>query len=135
MDPAVAAEVDALISRNDDEFKFHLDRYKYPDRYEGAVSEEHRASAEAFLQTLEGLLDGRDFLFGTTRGFADAAIAPFVRQFANTDRTWFDQAPYPRVQSWLGRELESPFFLGMMKKYAQWEEGTAGVLFPPKSDG
>ena len=22
------------ISRNDDEFKFHLDRYKYPNRYE-----------------------------------------------------------------------------------------------------
>ncbi len=133
-EPTVAAEMDALITRNDDEFKFHLDRYKYPDRYEGAVSEEHRASAEAFLQTLEGLLDGQDFLFGSVRGFADAAIAPFVRQFANTDRGWFDEAPYPRVQAWLAQELESPFFLGMMNKYAQWVEGTAGVVFPPQDD-
>ena len=29
------------INWNDDEFKFHLDRYKYPNRYEDAVSYTH----------------------------------------------------------------------------------------------
>ncbi|RAH13015.1 MAG: glutathione S-transferase, partial [Methanobacteriota archaeon] len=30
------------VNRNDDEFKFHLDRYKYPNRYENVDHIEHR---------------------------------------------------------------------------------------------
>ncbi len=123
----------ALVERNDTEFKSHLDRYKYPDRYEGAVGVEHRDAAGAFLSTLEGMLTDSPFLNGAQRGFLDAAIVPFIRQFANTDRGWFDEAPYPRVRGWLERELASPSFTGMMKKYKQWKEGTPGILFPPES--
>ena len=124
------AEALALIARNDDEFKFHLDRYKYPSRYEGAVGEEHRTAAESFLGTLEERLTQTPYLLGSQRTFLDAAILPFIRQFANTDRAWFDEAPYPALRGWMTRELEAPSFTGMMRKYPQWQAGFPGADFP-----
>jgi len=119
-----------LIERNDQEFKFHLDRTKYPNRYEGVDGEEHRREAQKFLEALEELLQKQSFLFGETLSFADVAIIPFVRQFANIDRTRFDELPLPKLQVWLARLLESPVFTDVMAKYPQWKEGEPGVLFP-----
>jgi UPF0176 protein len=129
-DGPLRQEMLTLIGQNDGNFKHHLDRYKYPDRYDGAVALEHRACAEEFLAQLNHRLAGQDYLYGDTCTFADAAIAPFVRQFANTDRTWFDQAPYPNLQRWLDTLLNSEFFTGMMKKIRPWKPSTLGVLFP-----
>ncbi|HCH61866.1 MAG: hypothetical protein CL927_03900 [Deltaproteobacteria bacterium] len=120
----------ALIDRNDHEFKHHLDRYKYATRYEGAVAVEHRTAAEAFFANLEQRLSEKPFLSGLSRGFLDAAIMPFVRQFANTDRSWFDAAPYPHLQAWLAQELASPSFTEVMTKYPQWSGDGPGVRFP-----
>jgi len=39
--------MDALIAENDGPFKHHLDRFKYPDRYPGETSAEHRRAALA----------------------------------------------------------------------------------------
>ena len=39
--------MDRLVAQNDGPFKHHLDRYKYANRYEGAVAEQHRAEASA----------------------------------------------------------------------------------------
>ena len=39
------------IRRNDNEFKFHLDRYKYPNRYDDVDHIEHREAASKFIQT------------------------------------------------------------------------------------
>ena len=33
------------VNRNDNEFKFHLDRYKYPNRYDDVNHLEHREAA------------------------------------------------------------------------------------------
>ena len=129
-EPAATARSLALIERNDAEFKFHLDRYKYPNRYDGAVAEEHRSKACGFLEELEDILREQPFLHGSHRGLADAAIMPFIRQFANTDETWFTQAPFPQLQRWLAQELASPSFTGVMQKYPQWHEGDAELLFP-----
>ena len=123
------AEVLTLIQRNDGEFKDHLDRYKYASRYEGVDPEEHRVAAEGFLETLEERLHKADFLAGHARGLADAAIAPFVRQFANTDRNRFDQTPFPRLQAWLANQLSSDLFLSVMKKYPPWKPGDSPTFF------
>jgi glutathione S-transferase len=131
--PESLAEALALIDRNDREFKHHLDRYKYATRYEGAVAIDHRAAAEPFLQTLDERLGTQPFLSGDRRGFLDAAIMPFVRQFANTDRAWFDAAPFRHVQGWLGRELAAPSFTEVMVKYPQWPGEGPGVRFPAAS--
>ncbi|MFL1501776.1 glutathione S-transferase [Pseudomonas sp. O64] len=111
-DPAVLE----LITENDQVFKHHLDRYKYADRYPQQPMEHYRAEGEVFLQKLEGLLAGREFLLADHLSLADVALAPFVRQFAHVDREWFAGAPYQRLQNWLQRFLESPLFIAVMAK-------------------
>ncbi|CAI2797722.1 glutathione S-transferase [Pseudomonas fluorescens group sp.] len=111
-DPAVLA----LVAENDQGFKYHLDRYKYAERYPEQPMEHYRAEGEVFLQKLEGLLTGRAYLLADHPSLADMALAPFVRQFAHVDRDWFAAAPYPRLQQWLERFLQSPLFVGVMAK-------------------
>ena len=109
-----------LVRRTEEEFKIHLDRYKYSNRYEGADSEEHRGHASTFLRELDARLAKSPYLYGDRLVFADAAIAPFVRQFANTDREWFDAQTWPALKQWLEEFLASPRFIGVMGKHAQW---------------
>ena len=44
------------VERNDEEFKFHLDRYKYPNRYDDVNEVEHRTLASAYLNDLDARL-------------------------------------------------------------------------------
>ena len=113
-DPAVLA----LVAENDQGFKYHLDRYKYAERYPELPMEHYRAEGEVFLRKLEALLAGRAYLLADHPSLADMALAPFVRQFAHVDRDWFASAPYPRLQHWLERFLQSPLFIGVMAKTA-----------------
>lgn len=118
-----------LIHRCDAEFKPHLDRYKYPGRYQ-VEREPHRAAGAAFLQTLDVQLAQAEWLFGAHCTLADMAIAPFVRQFAGADAGWFAGQPWMALQRWLQRFTDSELFERVMQKYAPWQPGTAGVLFP-----
>ena len=113
-DPSVLA----LIDENDQGFKYHLDRYKYAERYPEHPMEHYRAEGEVFLQKLEGLLADRAYLLAHHPSLADMALAPFVRQFAHVDRDWFARAPYPRLQRWLEAFLQSPLFIRVMAKTA-----------------
>lgn len=123
-------EMNALVAENDGSFKHHLDRYKYPDRYENVDAKEHRAGGTEFLRSLDRRLAGQRFLFGNRLSLADAAIVPFVRQFANTDRAWFDGLDFNFLHGWLGTLLESDLFAAIMKKYPAWATGDQEPLFP-----
>jgi len=105
-----------LIEANDQGFKVHLNRYKYAERYPEQPMEVYRAEGAVFLQRLDGLLEGRDYLLSDHLSLADVALLPFVRQFAHVDREWFAQTPYVRLQAWLQRLLESNLFTSIMKK-------------------
>lgn len=105
-----------LIEANDQVFKVHLNRYKYAERYPEQPMEVYRAEGALFLQKLDELLEGRDYLLAGHPSLADIALLPFVRQFAHVDRDWFAQTPYVRLQAWLQRFLESELFTGIMKK-------------------
>lgn len=124
------ADMVRLIEQCEDEFKPHLDRYKYSNRYEDASPDKHREAAEEFLQTLEDRLSKGSFLFGTRLSLADVAITPFIRQFANTDRDWFGACPYSQVRNWLETFIGSDTFASIMNKYPQWHPGDAPVTFP-----
>ncbi|QKS81420.1 glutathione S-transferase [Pseudomonas bijieensis] len=106
----------ALIEENDQVFKLHLNRYKYPERHPEYPQEHYRREGEDFLRRLEALLATRPFLAADHQSLADVALMPFVRQFAHVDREWFAQAPYPRLQDWLQRFLESELFMAIMAK-------------------
>ncbi len=118
-----------LIAANDGDFKHHLDRYKYPERH-ASDPLQHRAAGLDMLRMLETRLIAQTELCGETRGLADAAIMPFVRQFAATDRPWFDAQPLPRLQAWLARHQASPLFSAAMIRLDRWQPGDAPVLFP-----
>ncbi|BBP65404.1 glutathione S-transferase [Pseudomonas sp. Cab53] len=115
-DPVGQAATAALIEENDQGFKQHLNRYKYPERHPQHPVEYYRAEGEGFLRTLEALLETRPFLVAPHQSLADVALMPFIRQFAHVDREWFAQAPYPHLQRWLQRFLESELFVAIMAK-------------------
>ena len=117
-----------LIEASDGRFKHHLDRYKYANRY-GVDPLEHRAAGLEVLQGLEARIGTQGQLCGEQRGMADMAIFPFVRQFANHDRAWFDAQDLPRLQRWLDGHLGSDIFAAIMKKYTPWKEGDEVVVF------
>lgn len=106
----------ALIAQCDGDFKFQLDRYKYPNRYALPDGQANRGMGAQFLQTLNAQLQTQAFLQSDHFGLADAAIAPFVRQFAHTDPAWFARQPWPGLQRWLTAFEASPLFLQVMEK-------------------
>jgi glutathione S-transferase len=125
-----ANESAALISRNDGEFKWALDRYKYADRFPQHSAEEYRCMAEPFLQALEARLQHREGLVADRRTLVDAAIFPFIRQFSMVDTAWFHASEYRALQQWLNDWLASDLFAAVMTKYPQWRPGEGVTLFP-----
>jgi len=119
-----------LIDENDFSFKACLDRYKYAERYPAHPAVYYRAQGESFLQQLDARLGGTGWLAGERMTVADIAIFPFIRQFAQVDRGWFDQTPYRRVQGWLQGFEEAELFTGVMQKYPRWQAGDAVTYFP-----
>lgn len=120
----------ALIAANDSAFKHDLDRYKYPERYD-CDPIPHRASGLAFLREIDARLLVGGQLGGTTRGFADAAIMPFVRQFATVDHTWFATQSIAQVRTWLNGHLASDLFKAVMIRLAPWSPNDRPIIFPP----
>lgn len=123
-----------LIKFNDTEFKYHLDRYKYPNRYEGAVAEYHRTEAEKFFAQLEEKLTHNAYLFGSRPCIADYALAPFLRQFRNTDTEWFSASKYHALIRWLENLLTTDGFRIVMKKYPLYNSDESAHYFFPPSD-
>lgn len=125
-------EILALVERCEDDFKPHLDRYKYASRYEDVDGTTERARASIYLRELEALLQGRAFLFGPRRSFADIGIAPFVRQFAHVDLDWFTAQDWPNLIRWLEAFKASEAFKSVMTKYPKWQAGDPVTLFPAR---
>jgi len=146
----------ALIAECDEAFKPELDRYKYPQRFSheqaapaadrdptGTAVDDprrgdqaaqtqarlHRAAGAQWLNTLEARLAEHGFLFGARVSLADMAVAPFVRQYAQVDRTWFDAQAWPHLHGWLRAWLESTLFAEVMVKYLPWAPGAEPVWF------
>ncbi|NOQ14568.1 MAG: glutathione S-transferase [Methyloprofundus sp.] len=118
-----------LLDMNDGTFKNNLDRYKYPDRYPEQQAEYYRTQGEQFLALLEARLGAHSFLMNDKVSMADIGISPFIRQFANVDRDWFDQASYPKLQAWLEYFIQSELFNAVMEKYSPWDEKAEPIVF------
>lgn len=119
-----------LIDTCDGPFKQALDHTKYAVRFPDRNEKAERAKAMVFLNELNDRLAKTAFLMGPKRTLADMAILPFVRQFANTDRNWFDAQRLDPLTVWLDAFLDSDQFRGVMKKYPPWQIGQDQVLFP-----
>nr|WP_321445783.1 glutathione S-transferase [uncultured Cohaesibacter sp.] len=120
----------ALVEEMDGDFKRHLDRYKYDTRYEDVCADEERDLALAALSPLIDRLTRHRQLFGDRVSLCDIALFPFVRQYANTDRDWFDRAAPPHLLVWLKEHEQSDLFLSIFRKWPVWREGDPVTLFP-----
>jgi glutathione S-transferase len=118
---------EALIETNDGAFKHHLDRYKYPDRFQHDPLP-HRAAGAAILAGLEERLARSPQLGGVARGLTDMAVMPFVRQFAAVDRQWFERQPLPKLRCWLDGHIASPLFGRAMLRPRPWRPGDAPLF-------
>lgn len=113
-----------LIKTTNIAFKYWLDRYKYAERYPGHTREHYRQqAADALIVPMEQALSADDpWLGGTQPVLADAAILPFVRQFAAVEPAWWASSAFPATQAWLQSWLASDLFVGVMRK-----SGTAAL--------
>ncbi|MBT2335285.1 glutathione S-transferase [Variovorax paradoxus] len=124
-------EMLALVAACDNGFKPQLDRYKYPGRFPDASASARELGAQFLLQLEARLAGSGPQLFGARAALADAAVMPFVRQFAMVDAAWFESQPWPLLRAWLAGWTASPLFERAMRKYAPWAAGEAGAAYPP----
>ncbi len=106
-----------LLGVCDGRFKHHLDRYKYPDRFDETDRALQRdAAVQALLKPLEARLQISPQLGGKTPCATDIAIFPFVRQFAAVEPAWFETLPLPALRTWLSDWLSHPLFGAAMTR-------------------
>lgn len=123
-----------LIAQADGPFKRHLDRYKYPNRYEneaGIGEVDHQAEGLAVLKQWDERIGNHGQLCRSTRSLADIALFPFIRQFANHNRAWFDVQELPHIHPWLEAHLTSGLFASIMPKLAPWKRDDEPIAFGP----
>ncbi|SHF48617.1 Glutathione S-transferase [Litoreibacter ascidiaceicola] len=119
----------ALIAQNDGPFKTALDRYKYANRHDNDP-ETWRTLGASTLEKYDSILAQKPYFLGKQPCLADMAIFPFIRQFANTDRAWFDAQSWPHLHRWLDTHLTSDRFAAIMVKYPKWQAGDPPTLAP-----
>lgn len=122
----------ALIDTCDGAFKHALDRYKYAERHPERSAHAWRDDAVACLiAPLEAQLCTTPQLGGEQPGLADAAIFPFVRQFAAVDAAWWAASPWVATRRWHDAWETSALMATCMHKFAPWRPGAPVTVFPP----
>lgn len=109
-------------------FKLYLDRYKYSNRDDIALSHEARSACCNFLCQLDQHLASNQYIQGEHFGALDAAILPFIRQFAGVDSDWFAAQKWEHLIDWLDRGVASKLFVSVMRKNSVWKSGQDTVI-------
>lgn len=121
----------ALIDTSDGPFKHALDRYKYAERHPERSAPAWREDAVGCLiRHLENRLAQTPHLGCERPGLADAAIFPFVRQFAAVDPAWWAASPWEATRRWHDTWAVSALMQTCMHKLAPWQPGEPPVVFP-----
>ncbi|WP_288262608.1 glutathione S-transferase N-terminal domain-containing protein [uncultured Prochlorococcus sp.] len=124
-------EIFEIIDKNDNEFKYHLDRFKYSTRYENNNEEFHFKKATKFINILNELLVEKKYFFGDNPTIADWSIWPFIRQFKiaceSQKRTNYFEDP---IKDWLDYFENNKKFKSLMYKYNLWEPNSKKNYFP-----
>jgi len=121
------ASIRELIKENDENFKFHLDRFKYSSRYKAGLEKHHFTESQKIIINWNNLLtkskDGFYWLNNGEETIADWCIFPFVRQyklacFQKRISNYFLEP----ISSWLNYFENHPFFERVMNKHPIWLE-------------
>ena len=116
-----------IIDIFDNKFKYHLDRYKYSNRYENADKKFHQNECLDILIDLEKVISDGNWFFGDELNKLDISILPFLRQFRIADPHWFDSLKQiPKIQKLLYNFLDSNLLNQIMFNYEVW--GTSSEI-------
>jgi len=116
---------EAIIDTFDNKFKYHLDRYKYSNRYENVDKKFHQKKCFDILIDVEKLISNENWFFGNELNKLDISILPFLRQFRIADPDWFDSLKeIPKIQKLLYNFLESNYLKQIMVNYKTWDESS-----------
>ncbi len=120
-----------IINENDNEFKYHLDRFKYANRYQNSNEEFHFTKANKFIKRWNNLLSENNYFFGNNPTIADWSIWPFVRQFKiaceSQKRTNYLGGS---IKNWLDTFENNTKFRSLMYKYELWTPTSRKDYFP-----
>ena len=120
-----------VIKLFDNDFKYHLDRFKYSTRYKDINEEFHFTNAIKFIKRWNELLAENKYFFGDSPTIADWSIWPFVRQFRiaceSQKRTNYFE---PSIKNWLDSFENNEKFQTLMYKYELWEPNSRKNYFP-----
>jgi glutathione S-transferase len=115
--------IDNLIQAADGPFAEALRNYRDAARLLVRTPRDYRMEAEIFLAQLEARVARTGHLVGHDESLADVAILPFVHQFAEVDRDWFDGSPYLALRAWLNRYRESSLWQQALADFPRWQPG------------
>jgi len=119
-----------FITIFDDNFKYHLDRYKYASRYD-ADPLEHQQECKVILENLELELNPNPWAFGKKISLLDISILPFIRQCKIANPEWFYAQKFSKVIALLNYFEQSDLFVQMMRKFGLWDPiKNNGKIFP-----
>tara|TARA_B100000989_G_scaffold187566_1_gene141182 strand:+ start:321 stop:914 length:594 start_codon:yes stop_codon:yes gene_type:complete len=110
-----------VIKLFDNDFKYHLDRYKYHQRHK-TDPHFHRDKCHSILLTLEEVIKKNDWIKSIQPSMLFISIMPFIRQYRITDSDYFSSMDHQRVIK-LSEEFESStLFKAIMQKHQQWSK-------------
>ena len=125
-----------VINIFDNEFKYHLDRYKYNTRYINEKSfeskERHRDKGIEHLKILEKILlkNNSNYLYRNKISILDLALFPLIRQFKIADSEFFEKnKELTLLNGWLNNLINTIFFKNIMYKYDVWNSNNAPIYF------
>ena len=128
-------EILNIIRENDQEFKFHLDRFKYASRFDEKDKEYHFYAAQNIIKNWNFLLKdnpkGNFWLIGENETIADWCIWPFVRQFKIAcEHQKIDNHFDDSMIRWLNYFETNNNYKDVMNKYEIWNQSSKVSYFP-----
>ena len=125
------AENKKFLNMIDIDFKYALDRYKYPNRYDNVDPIMYREICHNILIGINDKINENNYIYGKYLSFIDIATLPFIRQFRIADPSWFDnETPQTKIKNWLTNFLNLPIFRQIMTKYPEWVNEKEQFFFP-----
>ena len=121
------SEQDKMILRNDEDFKYMLDRYKYYTRYPEKALSVYQKSIASMLYEYNLILKKTKYLINENLCLVDIVLMPFIRQCAYVDIDWFNNN-FKHLSKWLDNLIRSKLFRSIMHKYDIWNPDFKGVL-------
>ncbi len=117
--PDTRKTIERWLLEFEQQFKPNLDAYKYRTR-QSEPQQRARLVGETILSELNVRLGVTRYLFGNQLGYADVAVFPFIRQWANVDPHRFHDLNLAALARWLDAQLQSPLFQHVMQKHPRW---------------